>query len=233
MPKVSIGVFLVDQPTHRIAVNGDKRADRPLAANQGWLMPSGASGLCEYDAEHAFVLVQLDDGLLRDVGFDARRGFAPQIGALDPLLLQMALSAAAPPAGAPTLYVETMRQALAAHLAQLLQPAPVAEIAIEDARLRRAVSYIHDHLASEVSLDALAAEAAMSPFHFSRAFKAAIGVSPLQYVIQERLERAKLLLRTTQLPVAEVAHRVGYEDVSRFGRRFKRRFSATPGSVRS
>ena len=231
--QLTIGVFLTDQPSHRIAIGSDKRLDRPLAAHQGWILPAGVSGVCEYDAEHVFVRVDIAGQLLRDAGHDSRRSFEPQFGAHDPLLLQMALAAAAPPAGATTLYLETMRQALAAHVAQLIQPAPETTAAIDDARLRRAIDYIESRLASDLSLDALAAQAAMSPFHFSRAFKKATGESPLQFVISRRLARAKVLLKTTKLPVAEIAHRVGYEDVSRFGRHFKRAFAATPGALRA
>ncbi|MEO1291729.1 MAG: AraC family transcriptional regulator [Pseudomonadota bacterium] len=230
--RLSIGVFLVDQPTHRIAVGGDKRIDRPMAVHEGWILPAGVSGVCEFDDDHTFVSVEVDDALLQDAGFDPRQAFAPQFGAHDPLLLQMALAAATPASGAPTLYLETMRQALAAHVAQIVQPLSETSAQIDDARLRRAVDYIHDNLASDLSLERLAMEAAMSPFHFSRAFKKATGRSPLQFVIAERLALARVLLRTTALPVAEIAHRVGYEDVSRFGQHFKRQFGATPGSLR-
>lgn len=118
-------------------------------------------------------------------------------------------------------------------MAQTLQPAPEEAPAIEDARLRRAASYVRDHLASDLSLEAMASEAAMSPFHFARAFKKAAGASPMQFVIAERQAMARMLLRTTALPVAEIAHRVGYQDVSRFGQHFKRRFGVTPGAARS
>lgn len=229
---LSIGIFLVDQPTHRIAVGRDARSVVPLSANQGWILPAGVEGMCEFDVDHRFISVEIDEGLLRDVGLEDARALAPQFGALDPLLMQLSMAAATPSPGAPTLYLETMRHALAAHVAQLVQPPPELAAAIDDARLRRAIAYIHDNLASDLSLDALAAEAAMSAFHFSRAFKKATGKPPLQFVIAERLARAKVLLQTTQLPVAEVAHRVGYEDVSRFGQHFKRHFGATPGSVR-
>lgn len=233
---VSIGVFLIDQPTHRIALGSDKRAERPLAANEGWVLPAGASGMCEFEDDHAFVSVEIDCDLLREAGRDPRQAVAPQFGRLDPLLLQMALTAATPPRSAPTLYLETMRHALVAHVAQVIQTAqPVSDTAgaVGDARLQRAVAYITDNLTRDISLETLASEAAMSPFHFSRAFKKATGKSPLQFLMAERLTHAKVLLRTTRLPVAEIAHRVGYQDVSRFGQHFKRQFGATPGSIRS
>lgn len=229
--RFSIGVFLVGQPRHRIALGSDKPVDRPLTVHEGWILPSGASGLCAFEETHAFVSVEIDDALLREAGLDPRRGFEPRFGAHDPLLLQMALAAASPPNGASALYLETMRQALAAHVAQIVQPLPGHALSLDDARLRRAVAYIHDNLASDLSLAALADEAGMSPFHFSRAFKRATGKSPLQFVLTERSSLAKLLLRTTALTVAEIAHRIGYGDVSRFGKHFKRQFGVSPGAI--
>jgi AraC family transcriptional regulator len=105
-------------------------------------------------------------------------------------------------------------------------------VVIDDARLRRAVDWIHDHLADDLSLEGMAGVAAMSPAHFARAFKAAMGASPLQYVIGARQEMAQVLLRTTGLSVAEIAFRVGYNDVSRFGQHFRRRAGTTPKAFR-
>jgi AraC family transcriptional regulator len=79
----------------------------------------------------------------------------------------------------------------------------------------------------------MAGIAAMSATHFSKAFKAATGRSPLQYVISARLEQASVLLKTSALTVAEIAWRVGYQDLSRFGQHFKRKFGTTPAAFRA
>ena len=177
--------------------------------------------------------VEIDDDLLREVGLDTPGSIAPHFGAFDPLTLHLAQSARDVANAPSALYRETMYRALAAHLAQHVQPAAPQVAALDDARLRRAVSYVHDHLAEDISLEILAGKAAMSPFHFARAFKAALGASPLQYVIAERMKLAGVLLKTTALPVAEIALRVGYDDTSRFGKHFKRAFGATPAQHRS
>ena len=79
----------------------------------------------------------------------------------------------------------------------------------------------------------MAGLAAMSATHFSKAFKKETGKAPLQYVIGARLDRASILLRTTQLGVADIAWRCGYRDLSRFGHHFKRKFGTTPAAFRS
>ena len=72
----------------------------------------------------------------------------------------------------------------------------------------------------------------MSRYHFARAFAKAVGSSPLQYVIGERMELAKARLKTLHAPVSEIALGVGYEDVSRFSRHFRRHVGVTPAAFR-
>lgn len=230
LPDLTVGVFLNDQPQHCLSLGSDRRRHLPLARHEGWILPAGADGLCEFDAPLDVTMVSIPATLFGDVA-PAAGAAEPVVGALDPMLIQMVLGAERFGAGG-TLYAQTMHYALAAHVAQLLAPAPPGMPAVDDARLRRAVDYIKAHLAEDLSLDAMAGVAAMSPSHFARAFRRATGTSPLQFVIAERLETAMVILRTTQLSVAEVAGRVGYHDVSRFTQHFKRRFGRSPGTAR-
>ncbi|MBY5564595.1 helix-turn-helix domain-containing protein [Rhizobium leguminosarum] len=229
--RLAVGLFLVDQDRHRIAVGSDRKQFVPLRAGDGWILPAGSSGTCEYDDALSFLRVDLSDALLDDVGFE-KADFNPVVGSLDPLLVQFVRHAASLRDVPQSLYRDTMNLAVAAHLTQLLLPAPLSSVGIEDRRLRRALAYIHDNLADDLSLDDIASEAAMSRFHFVRAFTAALGTSPLQYVIRERMERAKVLLKTTRVPIAAVAIRVGYDDVSRFGQHFRRNTGITPAAFR-
>jgi AraC family transcriptional regulator len=233
MRRPSIGLFLVDQDRHRIAVGSDKRRHIPLKAGEGWILPADATGLCEFDEALTFLKLEIPANLLSDVGFERHRAFEPVVGSIDPLLAELVRQAADDREGFGSLYRETMQLALAAHLARLLNPVPGEAPGIEDRRLRRALEYIHDNLSADLSLDDLAAQAAMSRFHFARAFSRTVGLSPLQYVIGERMNRARVLLRTTRLTVAAIAASVGYEDVSRFGRHFSRHVGASPAAFRA
>lgn len=230
--QLAIGIFLVDQHSHRIAVGSDKTALMPLHAEEGWILPAGATGVCEYDDPLSYLKLELADSLLDDVGFDRLRDFDPVVGAIDPLLVQFIQHAVADERAATSLYRETMNLAVAAHLAHLLSPSQPFAVVVDDKRLRRALTYIHDNIGEDLSLDAMAAEAAMSRFHFVRAFTRALGKTPLQYVIHHRMELAKVLLKTTRLPIAVVAANVGYEDASRFGQHFRRHVGTSPGAFR-
>ncbi|MDQ0132490.1 AraC family transcriptional regulator [Neorhizobium galegae] len=230
--RLALGLFLVDQERHKIAIGSDKREHVPLKAGEGWILPAGATGTCEYDEALSFLRLEVPEDLLADVGFE-HSDFRPMVGAFDPLLVQLAHQTVSIAGHPPSLYRETMQLALAAHLARFLAPARRALIGVEDRRLRRTLDYIHDNLTANLSLEGMAAEAAMSRFHFARAFTRALGRSPLQYVIHERMELAKLFLKTTRLPISSVAARVGYEDLSRFGQHFRRHAGTTPAAFRA
>jgi AraC family transcriptional regulator len=230
---LSLGVFLVDQPRHALAVGGDRPRPAPLAAGEGFLLPPGAEGVCLLGAAHRYLFVELPAPLLREAGLERPEAVAPRIGPHDPLTAEMARALAAAPAAAPRLWRDSLTYALAAQLALTLAAAAPGAAAVEDRRLRRALDRIAADLAADHALDALAAEAGMSPFHFARAFKRATGRSPHQHLIHERIEAAKAMLRATRLPVAEIAWRVGYGDVSRFAAHFKRAVGVTPAAFRA
>jgi AraC-like DNA-binding protein len=102
---------------------------------------------------------------------------------------------------------ETTARVLAAHLVQTVRPVADDVVALDDARPRRAVQHIRAPLADDPSLDGTTALAAISASHFARSFRRVTGVSPLRIVVAGRLAAAPVLLRTTRLPVAEIAHR--------------------------
>jgi AraC family transcriptional regulator len=100
-------------------------------------------------------------------------------------------------------------------------------------RLNMVYEYVEANLSRDISLSALASTAAMSPFYFARIFKQTTGITPHQYVVQRRIERAKELLRDPNISVFEVGIRVGYLDPKHFRDLFRRVVRATPTEYRS
>ena len=84
----------------------------------------------------------------------------------------------------------------------------------------------------DVSLDALAARAGWSPFHFHRAFRKVVGETPKQYMLRLRLERAAARLATGEDPVVSVAADAGFASHEVFTRAFRRQFGLTPSAYR-
>jgi AraC-like DNA-binding protein len=97
------------------------------------------------------------------------------------------------------------------------------------ARLRRVEEFLMAHLADDVGLDTLAAIAGLSPKHFARAFRQSTGMPPHRWLIERRIDRARALLRTPGLSLAEIALACGFADQSHFTAAFRKIAGATPG----
>ena len=92
--------------------------------------------------------------------------------------------------------------------------------------------YVQEHMSEDVSLGVLAEEFHLNPQYISQLFKSEIGVGFLAYLTGIRMERAKKLLLTTDLPVADVAEQSGYGDYRVFTKVFKKNEGVTPSQYR-
>ena len=101
------------------------------------------------------------------------------------------------------------------------------------ARLRKVEDYVGAHLAENISIEQLAELAELSPFHFSRVFKDSTGMTPLQFVIRERMLRAQQLIRETSRSLIEIALEVGYTSPSHFADVFRRTVGMAPSEFRT
>lgn len=99
-------------------------------------------------------------------------------------------------------------------------------------RLERARTYIDERFREPLRLTDLAELAYASPHHFLREFRKAYGATPHQYLTGRRLEVARNLLHTTQLPVSEIGARVGFASVNGFYKAFRRRYDCPPTAFR-
>jgi AraC family transcriptional regulator len=88
--------------------------------------------------------------------------------------------------------------------------------------LQRVREYVLAHLGEPIGVETLAGIACLSPFHFSRVFSRAVGVTPHRYVVRLRLQRAVDLLREGRYELAEIAARTGFADQSHLSRWVRR-----------
>ena len=93
-------------------------------------------------------------------------------------------------------------------------------------------AYIEANLASKLETSELASVVASSRSHFSRAFKQSLGLSPMEYVGVRRVERAKVMIGSTQERLAEVAIACGFADQAHLSRRFRDLMGTSPGQWR-
>jgi len=102
-----------------------------------------------------------------------------------------------------------------------------------DLSIQTAIKLIQLRYWDDLTLAGLARELGMSKFHLSRRFKEAMGVTFRSYLLRTRLERAKVLLSSTEDSITEVAHTVGFGDLPRFDKLFKRYAGLTPSAYRA
>jgi AraC family transcriptional regulator len=96
------------------------------------------------------------------------------------------------------------------------------------AKLRRAIAHVNEHLDQELSLASIAAVISMSVAHFARSFHQDMGMTPHQFVIRQRVDRARQLLTDTDLSLSEIGHQVGFTDQSHFIAVFRKHVGLTP-----
>ena len=123
---------------------------------------------------------------------------------------------------------------LTMQIVAILRRAGVLEISrpAESADLRPAMEYIHTHFASSLSLDEVSKVVHMTPAHFCRRFKSAVGVSFLQYLNRLRIQKGEELLADLTLPVSTVATMVGFCSSAYFSETFRKIHSRSPREYR-
>jgi AraC family transcriptional regulator len=130
------------------------------------------------------------------------------------------------------LLVDSLKTALAIHLLRNYCATSPRLSSYSDglslAKLVFITDYIDEHLHQDLTLTEIAAIAQISPYHFLRLFKQSMGITPHQYILQSRINKAKYLLQHSKLSIAEIAVRAGFCDQSHLTRYFKRMLGVTP-----
>ena len=135
------------------------------------------------------------------------------------------------------LYVDSLANVLAVNLlrhhATRNPQLPIYEGGLPPRQLQSVLNYIDAYLDQNLKLENLAKLLDMSQFHFSRLFKQSIGLSPYQYLIQQRVERAKQLLKQTKHPITEIAFLCGFNSHSHLSKQFRQATGMTPKAYRT
>ena len=242
-------------PRHILVINlsAPSTIQERLAGRQGHLgtgnvviLPAGAPTTwhLEREGEVRHLHLYLSPTLLQQIATSADIDpdtveFVDTLGMFDPRIETIALSLLSELRSeglGGRLYVESLANILGIHLlrqhSSVKQPSLPRSVGLDRATLRRVSTYIEEHLAEDLSLSELAAVAYLSPYHFARLFKASTGFATHQYVIGRRIERAKLLLSTTNWSLTAIAHAVGFAHESHLALHFKRLTGLLPSSYR-
>jgi AraC family transcriptional regulator len=133
-------------------------------------------------------------------------------------------------------FLDSVERALAAALIDghaVRHPSPqIFRGGLTPARLRRVTELVHAKIEDELTLEQMAHEVNLSVAHFSQMFRKSTGHSPHQFVLQQRVERAKELLRKTEARVLDVAVACGFKTQQHFARVFRQICGASPTEYR-
>lgn len=239
-------ILVLKRPVQMIQRRDAQHSDRTVMPGDSILAPARQASACRWSTALSMLSLRLTHATLQSVAGSIASADATTLelrntfGTPDPHLsyLGRALQAELWSGGLEgQLYVESLTQLLAVHLLRhYSNKAPMAVPCVgplSQEQLRRARDYINDTLHEQCSLPDIAAAVAMSPYHFARGFKQATGLAPHQYVIGQRIERAKLLLLTSSLSAADVAVSVGFYDQSHMARHMQRYFGVSPKIIQA
>lgn len=162
-----------------------------------------------------------------------------QVGMQDALLAQIGLHLGAAldhatPADA--IYAQSALHLLVTHLVRHHavvrdeRPDPVGGLTRR--QLQRVIDFAQAHLDQGITLDALAEQTSYSSYHFARLFRQATGMSPYQFVLRQRIERAQQLLHDTEDPLLDIAYDCGFANQCHMTRVFRQHVGMTPRAYR-
>lgn len=203
----------------------------PRGAASTWRPHKGTSSVL-----HLFILPELWQSIARALDLDPLRvELRDDFATPDALVEQIGRALLSETQSAwvgSQLYVQTLEQALGMHLLRHYGARPCQEPSARAGNFKQALDYIEAHLAEDLSLETLATCENLSRYHFARSFKESMGQSPHQYIIGRRVKRAQHLLRTTPLPLNQIAMEVGFANQSHLNRHFRRIVGVTPKQYR-
>ena len=227
-----VSLQLTPPPELRLSIDGRQQTFE-LRAGDLLLLPAGADTVTAWDAPSEVINIMLRTplptahtpapGIVRDV----------VIAALCVALAEHLRQLVGP---GDAFFARSMRDAIAARLSDIAQtgrPAPSTGPRLTHEQLARVDHLIDTDLSADLSVGTLARTIAVSPSHFSRAFRGRTGQTPHAYLTARRVSEAKRLLTTRQTPIEEVAHQVGLVDSSHLARHFRRLEGTTPAAYRS
>jgi AraC family transcriptional regulator len=243
-------VLNLGRPLYLNAHFGKRNFAGKVCAGEVAIIPAGSSWACRSQSSHLrnILLLYLRPLFVRsavtELNFSYKEiALTPQIGFRNKHIRHVAMSLLHELNEANVvgrLYADSLAIALAMQLVRRyssLQDVHIGRGGMAPHKLRKAVGLIDHHLAEEeegrVALRVVAKEVGMSYFHFSRAFKQSMGMSPTNFIAERRIERAKRLLQETELPISEIALRAGFSSQSHFTTSFRRVAGATPKAFRA
>jgi AraC family transcriptional regulator len=225
------------------STDGKPMIRRPIPG-QISVTPAGAKYSATWQEELEYVMVSLSQEYIARATIDFQANTEAKIvgvcGPQDALIRSIGQALAEElNSGQPNgrLYAESLVNTLAVHLLRHYSTdSVVADMqfgGLPGHRLRRVTEFIEENLENDLSLAEIARSADLSPYHFARSFKQTTGMTPIQFLMQRRIEHAKSMLTDSELPIAEIGLCAGFKNQSHFTTLFRKFTTMTPKAYRN
>ena len=237
--------LLSDCNLHQITRIGDREYTGEMKRGDIWLKPNSHSGFWSYKDSDECLLFAIAPDFLRRIAMENDFANADRVEILPILnkhdsrlhnLANLFQQEIAHTQSGDRMYIESLSNMLAIHLLRhyCTFPAKVAKYTggLPLYKLKQVTDYINTHLADDISLSELATRVKLSQSHFSHLFRQSTGKSPYQFLIQQRVDRARELLLKQDTTIADVAISVGFYDQSYLSRHMKKLLGVSPRKLR-
>ena len=179
------------------------------------------------------------DGMIKEAGGQSVSTLRFPPGLVDPTILRLSeslLPGFERPQEVPSLFTDYVSQAICVHLAHryggFQAGLHFVNGGLSPRQAARAKEYLAEHFADDITLREVAQECRLSPTYFIKTFKRTTGITPHQWLLQYRIERAKVMIADTAMSLGEIALACGFADQSHLTRIFKTLVGESPGRWR-
>ena len=224
----------------------DKEHNGAIGRGDFWLKPSYHSGFWRWESSNEALVFAIEPAFLRQVAAENNCLNADKLEILpvptthdrelDILAMQFKREMDNAEFGN-QMYIESLANLFTVHLLRhyCAFPATLQEYegGLPAYKLRQAIAYINDNLNRTIKLNDVAKLLDLSQYYFCHQFKQSIGIAPYKYVIQQRLERAKELIKQSKLPLADIALECGFSSQSQMTQHFRKCVGVTPKAYRN
>ena len=240
-----LSLSLAPRPVPLVQIHGTKTFSGLYGKGDLCLVPANTSFFARWDCQDSLVQIRLKDSFVQNVAQETfgrnpdqtelRSEFRTRDPQLESIILLILTELQQEKLGC-KLFAESLANLLAIHLLRHYAGSTLSLTQYEGGLPQRQVlqimDYINDNLSQEIRLVDLAQLTGLSQFHFSRMFKQATGTAPHRYLIQQRVERAKVLLKKTDESIVDIAFACGFNSHSHLSQQFRQQTGSTPKAYR-
>jgi AraC family transcriptional regulator len=237
---------LTDLPSLELCTDGKNFHPHPLKAGDWIFVPNNQISGSRWSENslcmHLYLKSTFVNNILSTNFLEDKIDLQSIIGCKDPIVehfLELFKQEFASNQLADILYAEALARTLSIHLIRRYSdrqvPRNISDVYLDRSELQQTIDYIDKNLDREITIQGLAQHARVSISIFAHAFKKEMGISPYQFILQQRLDRSKQLLidRDVKLSMSKIAQMCGFSNTSAFTNRFRQKEGMSPSKYRA